>query len=376
MKIAIDISQTAYEGSGVARYTETLIRSLLHYDNKNQYTCFYSSLRRAINPTLLTFLKGRSEVKLFPFPPSLLEFIWNKLHIVPIDIFVGKQDLIITSDWCEPPSQARKITILHDLIIFKYPETFNNFTSFKSSSLTVSPNIIKTHKRRLEHVKKESALIICDSKSTKLDAQGILNIDEKKLTVIYPAVATKKPTPEQIQQTCKRYALTKPFILSVGKIEPRKNIKKLIDAYNSAQLKDIQLVVVGKLGWEEEQIIQKNPNIIFTGFVSDVELYSLYNQALFFIYPSLYEGFGLPIVEAMSLGCPTATSNTSSMKEIGEGFSYLFDPNNLDEIKDTLIKLSTHKELRDDLKKKGLVRAKDFTESIFAEKFMNVIQSL
>ena len=162
-----------------------------------------------------------------------------------------------------------------------------------------------------------------------------------------------------------------PYILSVGKLEPRKNIPRLIEAFQQANLKDIDLYIVGPEGWDEKTLhvtrFKLQDNIKFLGYVPDHQLYQLYKNALFFIYPSLYEGFGYPVIEAMSLGCPVACSNNSSLGEIAGNNSITFNPNSIDEIKTSIIKLAKDQSLRTNLSKKGLINSKKFSQ----EKYIN-----
>lgn len=172
MKIGIDISQISYEKTGVSNYLSSLIKNLINEDNKNEYILFYSSLRRNF-PSNFSFNKNVT-IKKFKFPPSVLDLMWNKLHIMPIENFIGPVDIFITSDWTEPPTKkAKKATILYDLIVYKYP----NETHKK---------IVEVQKRKLKWVKKETDKIFCISKSTAQDAREILGIEDKRLTVAYP----------------------------------------------------------------------------------------------------------------------------------------------------------------------------------------------
>ncbi len=365
MKIAVDISQIVYEGSGVARYTQNLVESLLHYDQKNEYIFFFSSLRRSLNKEIENTIKKKQTLKKYPFPPTLLDFIWNKLHIFPIDNLVGNVDLIITSDWTEPPSSTKKITIVHDLVYLTYPKT-------------LPQQIRNVQTRRMNWVKKESALIIADSHSTKHDIIELLKIPDEKIKVIYPAIIHPRGetrfTPQDTQSILSKYKLTTPFILTVGKQEPRKNIPRLISAFQSAKLNNIELVIVGVHGWGDSH--KKMNNVRYLGFVTDEELSILYTSALFFVYPSLYEGFGLPVIEAMSMGCPVGTSNTSSLKEIGKNACLLFNPYNKEEMTQSLVNLSANKQLRQDLIKKGLQRALDFSQEKLAQRLLDVFNTL
>ena len=178
MKIGIDVSQIAYEGTGVCAFITSLIENLLDIDEKNEYIFFFSSLRKNFKSQILD-LKSISQnlkIKTFRFPPSLLDLFWNKLHILPIEWLIGNVDLFITSDWTEPPTiKAKKATILYDLIVYKYP----NETDRK---------IIEVQRRKLKWVKKESKMIFCISESTKKDAKEILGIEDKRLKVIYPGI--------------------------------------------------------------------------------------------------------------------------------------------------------------------------------------------
>ena len=186
MRIGIDISQMAYEGTGVAGYLKRLVEELLRIDDKNEYVLFFSSLRRSANwRTNFKFLNkslprrqagqiqnSNFKIKTFRFPPILLDILWNKLHIVPIEWLIGDVDVFITSDWTEPPTRrAKKATILYDLIVYKYPKETDK-------------KIVETQKRKLKWVKKESDMVFCISDATKKDAMEILGIEENRLRVL------------------------------------------------------------------------------------------------------------------------------------------------------------------------------------------------
>lgn len=175
MKIGIDISQTAYTGTGVANYLKSLVKELVRIDTQNEYVLFFSSLRRDIDPTFLKEIESpRVTIKKYTIPPKALDILWNKLHVMPIEWFVGDVDVFITSDWAEPPaSKAKKATILYDLIVYKHPEE-------------TAEVIQATQKRKLKWVTKESSMLLCISEATKKDAEEILKISASKLHVIYP----------------------------------------------------------------------------------------------------------------------------------------------------------------------------------------------
>lgn len=175
MKIGIDISQIAYEKTGVSDYLRNLVQTLTEIDKKNEYILFFSSLRRKLPLRLLSGQASSSnvQIKKFKFPPSVLDFLWNRLHVLPIERLIGKVNVFITSDWTEPPSRGKKATIIYDLTVYKNPKEMGR-------------KIVSVQKRKLEWVKKESSLVFCISEATKKDAMEILGISENKLKVIYP----------------------------------------------------------------------------------------------------------------------------------------------------------------------------------------------
>lgn len=182
MKIGIDVSQIAYGGTGVSQLVQSLVQQLLKIDSENEYVLFFSSLRRQFLISNFEFLNKSQlsnfnvQIKTFRLPSILLDYLWNKLHIFPIEWLIGPVDVFISSDWTQPPTiRAKKATILYDLIVYKYPRETDS-------------KIVSTQKRRLKWVKKECDIIFCISEATKKDSMEILGIPENKLKVIYPGV--------------------------------------------------------------------------------------------------------------------------------------------------------------------------------------------
>lgn len=319
MRIGIDVSQIVY-GTGISNYTQNLVKNLLEIDKKNEYVLFGSSLRS--RKKLKEFKKSLDEfnnfeMKIVPYPPLLLEFLWNRLHLYPIEKFTGEIDVFHSSDWTQPPTSknTKKVTTVHDLIPYLFPTS-------------VHPKIIAVQKRRLARVKKEVDLIIVDSETTRNDLAKFQNIDSEKIRVIYLAAAPEfRPQDDQkVDEVLQKYKIKKPYILSVATQEPRKNIQKLLDVFaNIAKTRsDLYLVLTGKYGWGPG--LHSGENVIWTGYVPQEDLVTLYSGCRVFVYPSLYEGFGLPILEAMACGAPTITSNNSSMAEIAKDAAILVDP--------------------------------------------------
>ena len=326
MKIGIDISQIVY-GTGVSTYTKKLVENLLKIDTKNQYILFGSSLRA--KGKLQEFAKSLENFKNIQFkfvslPPVLLEIFWNKLHIFPIEKFIGEVDIFHSSDWIQPPVKSnttKKITTVHDMVPYLFPNS-------------VHPKIVAAHKIRLDRVKEEVDLILADSKSTKEDIVKFLQIPQEQIKVIYLAPSEKfKPQDDQkVKKVLEKYKVKKPYILSVATQEPRKNIQNLLDVFEKINQKtsDYQLVLTGKYGWGPA--FHSPQNVIWTEYVPSEDLVALYAGCRVFVYPSLYEGFGLPILEAMACGAPVVTSNNSSMAEIAKDAAILVDPRSTGQI--------------------------------------------
>lgn len=320
MKIGIDISQIIY-GTGASNYIKNLCVNLLKIDEENEYILFGAALRGY--PKLKVFadtLQNYPNVKfkILPIPNFVLEVLFNRFRIFPIEKFVGAVDVFHSSDWTQPKvksKETKKITTVHDMIPFL----------FKTS---VHPKIVSTYMRRMELVKKEADLILADSKTTKEDLVKFMEIPEKKIKIVYlaPSDEFKNKEAEEINSVLDKYKIKKPYILSVATQEPRKNIQKILDAFEQIQKRrpELYLVLTGKYGWGPG--LRSSQNVIWTEYVKDEDLIALYSGCRVFVYPSLYEGFGLPILEAMACGAPVVTSNNSSMAEIAKDAAILIDP--------------------------------------------------
>ncbi len=378
MKVGIDISQTAYPGTGVARYTQSLARSLIIHNTHNTYSLLFCSLRKKPPEDLIHLAKTPHHIFHYPIPPTLLSKMWNSWHKVPAEWLVDDIDVFISSDWTQPPTKsAKKITIVHDMIPYLFPETSTTSTAFSAKKLQISPNIVKTHKQRLYWVRKECDMIITDSESTKNDIINILSVDESKIHVVYPSVIVPEVHSSEVKRVRTEYSPDKPYILTVGKVEPRKNIERLIKAFVKSKLyTSHRLLIVGAQGWGDTNYTipaSAEDSISFAGFVPEEDLYALYKGAELFIMPSLYEGFGYPALEAMALGCPVATSNTSSLGELVDGYGITFDPEKITEIVSALD--TVKKKKSEKLLKKAQKYALSFTEEKFASSVQNLIQT-
>jgi len=341
MRVAIDISQIVY-GTGVSVYTKNLVENLLKIDKENEYVLFAGSLRRR-SEVLSAFPKAI----VFPIPPTLADLIWNRLHILPIEKLIGDIDVFHTSDWAEPPSKAFKVTTVHDLAPFLYPNLFPR---------DIIRNIVDTHKRKLFWVGEESKRMIVPTFATKKDLVG-LGFKEEIIRVIPESIsdAFKKLPDEQIEKTTRKYKIFGNYVMSVG-MDPRKNTERIIKAFeHSSAGKDIKIVFVGQPKYMK---ISESRNIRILGNVPRDDLVGLYSGASALIYPSLYEGFGLPILEAFACECPVLTSNISSMSEVAGEAAVLVDPYKIDSISDGIEKILRGPK---NYIEKGLKRVQDFS---------------
>jgi len=320
IKVGMDISQIAHFG-GVPIYTRELAENLQKQNNL-EMVYFFSSLRRSYHGSL-------RNVKKFKLPPTLFEMLFNRLRNVGIEHFIGPVDIFHSSDWTQPPSKAKKVTTYHDVVPIKYPQWSH-------------PKIVAVQNRRLKIVESEIDMVICVSESTRKDLIEISKIPREKLKVIYEGVSEIfKPHPlDKIRSFRNKYNLPQEFVLAIGGVGQRRNLNRVKDAS-----KKYKLIISG----------------VDIPWVSYEELPLLYASAKVLFYPSLYEGFGLPIVEAMASGTPVITSNISSMPEAGGDAAVYVDPENMEDMGDKLKQVMEDKSLRGELIKKGFIQAKKFS---------------
>lgn len=374
--IGIDISSIPY-GTGVSNYTLNLVTHLLKTDHKNTYKLFFSSLRLPL-PSDIKKLSRLSNVKIYHyrFPLSSLEFIWNRLHLFPIELFIGKCDVFHTSDWTQPPTiRAKTITTIHDLVPFLYPQWQH-------------PKITQTHRRKLYWAAQECRHFICVSQNTQNDFLKLFpKISPKLTSVVYEAAENKYDRFLKLPPTVKKknidiirrqYGLNR-FLLAQGTREPRKNLDRLIQAFCLFKQKNpqskIELAITGKYGWGKD--IRTKDNCIKTlGYIPERNLVALHAAAICLLYPSLYEGFGLPVLKSMKVGTPVITSATSSIPEITGASAILVDPMSVDNIYQAIDKIIKSAALRSRLSRLGISQATKFSWTKTAKETLNLYQSL
>lgn len=367
MKIGIDITQAQYIGTGVGTYTYNLAKALLEVDQENYYILFGGSMRGYKQLKKIAATLSAQEQKIFPLPPIAMDVMFNRLRKPPIESFTGPIDIFHASDWTHPATKSAKtITTVHDLTTFKFPESHH-------------PKTIATHKRRLNWALKESSAIITDSNATKEDLIELFNVASEKISVVYLAARqsvldfsklTENEKNRQISRIKAKYNLINKYILCLGTNEPRKNLGRVVKAFTQSDLTE-DLVVAGRYGWGDR--VKKSQGIIVLGFVPEKDLPALIAGASCFVYPSLYEGFGLPVLEAMTLGVPVVTSDKGSLKEVVEDAAITVDPYSESSItagiKKALINPAQYK-------KSGLVQSQKFNWHNTAKQTLEVYEKV
>jgi len=355
MKIGLDIQSTNTQATGIGYYTRSLIKE---YNNfKGVDFCYY---------------KDQAEGEF----NTIRRIYWESITLRRTAL-KDKVDILHIPGFAGPllKGKFKKVTTVHDLIGMIYPNNLAPISRFY-------------WQKWLPACVKNSDHIIADSENTKNDIIRLLGLPREKISVIYLAVdKIFKPADRQESKNLlkKNYNIAKPFILNVGTVEPRKNISLLIEAfyeYKRLNKDELILVIVGKKAWDYKRccdIINKlniSEYVIFCDYVKDTDLPIFYNSAELFIYPSIYEGFGLPVLEAFACGAPVICSNTSSLPEVAGEAGYYINPNSVDDIKRALSDVVKSKGLRVELKEKSLIQAAKFSWKSTAKATLDVYKEV
>ena len=250
-----------------------------------------------------------------------------------------------------PPANARLSTTLHDMTSFLMPE--------------LHPSANLRADRAFAGLLRRADGIIAVSASTRDDAVRALGIPPERIAVIHSGIAAAffSPAPAAVEEVRRRYRLERPFVLFIGTVEPRKNLDGLLDAWAAvpaAIRREFDLVLAGPIGWARPSTAARVRAMRYLGYVPEPDLAPLTAAATVFAYPSLYEGFGFPVAQAMAAGVPVIASNVSSLPEISSGAALLVDPRSLQEIRDALVRLLSSPGLRADLAARGREQAQRF----------------
>lgn len=372
--IGIDYTPAYEQGGGIGRYVRELITALARQDQETHYRLFVAGVTsNSFSPFGSNFSWKSTRLS-----PRWLARIWHRAALpIPVEVFTGRVGLYHATDFVLPPTLLRTRTLLtvHDLSYVRVPEA-------------ASPRL----KAYLDHVvplsAKRADYIVADSQATKNDLFSLYGIGESKVEVLLSGVDSRfKPQKDAnvLMTTRMRYKIgTAPYIISVGTVQPRKNYGRLIQAL--AQLRaagyEIDLVIAGGRGWLEDPIYETikttkmEAHVHFIGFADEADLPALYSGAFCCAFPSLYEGFGLPVLEAMACGVPVVTSNVSSLPEVAGDAAITVDPYDLDAIVAALKSLLDDYSLCEGYVQKGFERAKQFTWDKSAEHLRSIYSRL
>lgn len=353
MTYRIGIDARKLNDFGIGTYIENLVKHLGEIDRQNRYVLFVNS----VSSNALEQLPDNFEVVVDRSPGySAREFLglsW-KLWRLKLDLYHATHYVLPALVPC------RTVVTIHDIIHLLYPEFLPNRLALIYA------------KRMIRHSLERGDRIISVSKNTKIDLMDYFHTDGAKIQVIYSGVSDvyRKRVPEVEAAACRRrLELDEPYLLFVGNPKPHKNLDNVVKAFARAiQIHEFgaRLVCVGGRPGTEFKIRQRaellgiSNRLVWLGHVDKEDLPAIYQGATLFLYPTLYEGFGLPVIEAMASGIPVITSNTSALKEIAEGYAHLVDPLDIEQMAAAIALSMREPKYRAELARKGLERAASF----------------
>ncbi len=376
-KIGIDIRTLMDKHySGVSEYTFNLVNEFLRLDRNDEFRLYYNS-GHDISDRLPVFSEKNVQVFGTRYPNKIFNYALQKLLGYPkIDRVIGGADVFWSPhiNFLSLTKAPHSFLTIHDLSFLRYPEFFNKRKNFWHRLINV-----KNLADKFDH-------LIAVSQNTKNDIVELLGVDPDKVTVIHSGIDSDyRPVDdmEKIERVRYKYQLPKKFILYLGNVEPRKNLIGLIRAYNELrhdhpEAADIKLVVAGATGWKIKDIFNElnsseyRDDIKFLGYVDKADKPALYSSCLVFVYPSFYEGFGFPPLEAMACGAPVVTSNISSLPEVVGSAALTVDPYNFGAIARAIWQILSDEELAERLKREGLERSKWFNWENAARRYLDL----
>ncbi|MFQ6102380.1 MAG: glycosyltransferase family 4 protein [Anaerolineae bacterium] len=374
MRIGIDYTAAARQRAGIGRYTRELIAALLALESVHQYVIFAATGGLDTRSWKLEAERlqvsssqqpaASSRFCTIPLTDDWLARLWHRLRLpIPVETITGPLDVFYSPDFVLPPTRRATRTLLtvHDLSFLHYTDHF-------------VPKLVRYLSQVVPRSIACADLVLADSEATRTDLINHLGTSPEKVEVLYSGVGPHfcpQSEPGEVKRVRTRYDLDeRPYILSVGTVQPRKNYVCLIRAFNQLTNQppnqpSIQLLIAGGLGWLYQDILaeaEKYPDRVrVLGFVDEADLPALYRHAALFAFPSLYEGFGLPVLEAMACGAPVVCSNASSLPEVADDAALLVDPLDTDGLAEAMARVLGDADLRQEMIARGLAQAARFT---------------
>lgn len=327
--VGIDASSLPY-GRGVSRYISNIIKELAARPDVELQ--LFGAMGRSRGRFLqwARELRGKPAARFYPLSAGMMETAWTLLGSLSVQFLAPGAEVIHAWEWQLPPRSGAAIVVnIHDLAHVLYPETAH-------------PRIVKQFEKLFERLRRDTDIqIIAISDSTKKDITRVLGIDPDRVTKIHAALPEEAKivaNDAEITAARQKFGIERPFFLFVGTTEPRKNLQRVVQAWQEGELDTTHdLVLAGAAGWED---LPNVAGLKQLGYVSDVELASLYQSASALVFPSLYEGFGFPVLEAFFHACPVVTSRVSSLPEVGGDAAEYVDPYSVSDIAQAMKKLS------------------------------------
>lgn len=370
MRIAFDGRVLERPMTGIGRYLVNILEEIPSYDKKNEYFIFTNKHQNHINDNFYHYVTLNK-----PFINSkILTPVWLNFILPPqlmekkIDVLIGPNILVPTKEI----KNLKKISIVHDIMPLTYPEFFPFF--YKNFLRMYLPSSVKA-----------SDLIITISNTSKHFICDLFGVEDSKVKVVYNTVSAKfrklDSNELKILEQKSQLRLPKKFLLYVGVLEKRKNIKtilkiaRMIDSID----KDLKIVLAGKRGFGfeefEKELLELSEKVIWLNQVNDEELLLLYNKAFIFLFPSFVEGFGLPPIEAMACGTPVIASNCDALYEILNGVALLHNPDDVEGIIDSIIKLNSEKDFYIEMCESSIKHSRLFSKENMIKSFMEIIEN-
>lgn len=364
--------------SGVSEYAANLLAALFELDKDNEYRLFYNSWQD-LSGRFASFKGPRVKIFASHYPNKIFNYFGQRLLAYPkIDKLIGGCDLFFAPhlNFCALSSKTKFILTIHDLSFLRYPEFFSGRKNFWHRALAVKKLIDRADR------------IVAVSENTRQDLMELLKVDAKKIVVIHSGLnrPTSEVKEENVSDFLKIHKLSSPYILYLGNVEPRKNILGLIKAYELFRAKHPNrlepLVLVGADAWKTKEIRaawQRSPykdDIRLLGYVSNLDKACLYLKAGLFVYPSFYEGFGFPPLEALSYNLPVICSNVSSLPEVGGRAALGLDPYNIPQLAKAMNLVLSDQSVRDSLIRQAKEQVAKFSWLNSAQAYLELFKSL
>lgn len=376
MNIGIDIrSLMTSERTGVAEYTFELLNALFAEQSEHQFFLFYNA-HKDLDAHIPEWKLDNVHVIKKQWPNKVLNASMRLFGWPKIDELIQKESGIEKLDYFFSPNlnfialsdKTKHILTIHDLSFELFPDCYSKKRQWWH--------------RFIEPKKKceEASMILCPSENTKQDVVRLYGVDESKVHTIYPGLSSEFHKTGVSQEDVRaKYNLPKHFILFLGTLEPRKNIVGSIDAFLSREkVVDVgyEFIIAGPKGWHYEEILSKideAKQVRYIGYVDAAEKKALYELADLFVFPSLYEGFGFPVLEALAAGTPVVTSNRSSLPEVAKDAAYLVDPTDIHDIGLGIERMLDEERLCERMKQRSAWQAEMYTWKQAAETFLKLL---